>query len=94
MLTLYAMKAVRWGSLAASSLGKERMCPRCFFVRFLGRKPSEPLRGASNLRCDMVQVWAEIEWWVVAERATSKSKKKMQQRGDTRQHEHGQQRTT
>lgn len=30
------------------------MCPRCFFVRFLGRNPRDPLRGASNLRCDMV----------------------------------------
>lgn len=48
------MKAVRWGSLAASSLGNERMCPWCFLVRFLGKNPRDPLRGASNLRWDMM----------------------------------------
>lgn len=35
------------------------MCPWCFFVRFLGRNPRDPLRGASNLRCDMIQVCVE-----------------------------------
>lgn len=55
-LTLYAMNAVRWHALDSSSLGKERMRPRWCLVRFFGRNPREPWRGASNLRWDMVQL--------------------------------------
>ena len=55
MPALYAMKAVKWQGFDASSFGKERTRPEWWRVRFFGRKPSEPWRGASNLRCDMVR---------------------------------------
>ena len=54
MPALYAMNAVKWQGFDASSFGKERTRPEWWRVRFFGRKPSEPWRGASNLRCDMV----------------------------------------
>mmetsp|Transcript_6007 Transcript_6007/g.14573 ORF Transcript_6007/g.14573 Transcript_6007/m.14573 type:complete len:116 (+) Transcript_6007:1057-1404(+) len=63
------MKAVRWQGFDASSFGKERTRPEWWRVRFFGRKPSEPWRGASNLRCDMVRPAArrgECGGWLAA----------------------------
>lgn len=42
------MKAVRWGGLEASSLGKDFTLPFPRRQRFLGRKPRLPWRGLKN----------------------------------------------
>mmetsp|Transcript_403 Transcript_403/g.784 ORF Transcript_403/g.784 Transcript_403/m.784 type:complete len:229 (-) Transcript_403:53-739(-) len=52
---LYPRKAVRWGASPELSLGKDRILPECFLVRFLGRKPKLPFRGASNFLWDIVE---------------------------------------
>ena len=41
-------------TLEASSLGKDRILPLYFLVRFFGRNARDPWRGHSNLRCDML----------------------------------------
>mmetsp|Transcript_2558 Transcript_2558/g.5564 ORF Transcript_2558/g.5564 Transcript_2558/m.5564 type:complete len:229 (-) Transcript_2558:110-796(-) len=52
---LYPRNAVKWGASLASSWGKDRTLPECFLVRFLGKKPKLPFRGASNFLCDIVE---------------------------------------
>ena len=42
MPALNPKKAVRWGFLVVSSLGKDLTFPRCRAARFLGRNPTEP----------------------------------------------------
>jgi hypothetical protein len=50
MPALNPKKAVIWGFLLASSLGKDLTFPLRRAARFLGRNPTEPCRGASNFR--------------------------------------------
>lgn len=58
------MKAVRWHGLEASSLGKALTFPRCLEARFLGRKASDPWRGASNFRWDIVGMGGDaVDGW-------------------------------
>ena len=57
---LKPMKAVKWGSLVESSLGKERTFPLCFLVLFLGRNPREPCLGHLNFLCDIFKDLANI----------------------------------
>ena len=63
MPALKPRKAVRCTALRASSCGKARRWPRCLRVRLRGRKASEPWRGHSYLRCDILggglQGWGE-----------------------------------